>query len=93
MQNIKKIDLSERDLLGVNIGRNKNSVDLTNDYLNLYQIVEPYADYITINISSPNTPNLRNLEKEQISKLVLELSRLKKNIPLLNFLLTLLMKI
>ena len=44
VQNIKKIDLSERDLLGVNIGRNKNSVDLTNDYLNLYQIVEPYAD-------------------------------------------------
>ena len=64
VQNIKKIDLSERDLLGVNIGRNKNSVDLTNDYLNLYQIVEPYADYITINISSPNTPNLRNLEKK-----------------------------
>ena len=45
----------------------------------MYQIVEPYSDYITINISSPNTPNLRELEnKEQIKRLVSKLSKIKK---------------
>ena len=42
-------------------------------------MVEPYADYI-INISSPNTPNLRDLEnKDQIGKLINKLSKIKKN--------------
>ena len=49
--------------------------------MNLYEIVKDYADYITINISSPNTPNLRDLEnKNQIGKLVIKLSKLKKKI-------------
>ena len=52
-------------MLGINIGRNKNSPDLISDYLNLYEIVKNYADYITINISSPNTPGLRNLHDDK----------------------------
>ena len=79
INNLKKADFSGRGLIGVNIGRNKNSPDLINDYLNLYQIVEPYSDYITINISSPNTPNLRELEnKEQIKRLISKLSKIKR---------------
>ena len=81
IDNLKKIDVSSKGLLGINIGRNKNSSDLISDYLNLYEIVKNYADYITINISSPNTPNLRDLEnKNQIGKLIIKLSKLKKKI-------------
>ena len=54
-----------KGLLGVNIGPNKDSEDRLNDYLiglrNFYDI----ADYITINISSPNTENLRNFHDEK----------------------------
>ena len=79
IDNLKKIDVSSKGLLGINIGRNKNSPDLISDYLNLYEIVKNYADYITINISSPNTPNLRDLEnKNQIGKLINKLSKIKK---------------
>ena len=54
---------------------------MISDYLNLYEIVKNHADYITINISSPNTPNLRDLEnKNQIGKLIMKLSKLKKKI-------------
>ena len=81
IDNLKKIDVSSKGLLGINIGRNKNSPDLISDYLNLYEIVKNYADYITINISSPNTANLRDLEnKNQIGKLINKLSKLKKKI-------------
>ena len=81
IDNLKKIDVSSKGLIGINIGRNKNSPDLISDYLNLYEIVKNYADYITINISSPNTPNLRDLEnKNQIGKLINKLSQLKKKI-------------
>jgi dihydroorotate dehydrogenase len=81
IDNLKKIDVSSKGLIGINIGRNKNSPDLISDYLNLYEIVKNYADYITINISSPNTPNLRDLEnKNQIGKLINKLSKLKKKI-------------
>ena len=79
IDNLRKIDVSSKGLLGINIGRNKNSPDLISDYLNLYEIVKNYADYITINISSPNTPNLRDLEnKDQMGRLISKLSKLKK---------------
>jgi dihydroorotate dehydrogenase len=48
--------------LGINIGANKDSVDRTADYVTGVRNMEPYADYITINISSPNTPGLRALQ-------------------------------
>jgi len=65
--------------LGVNIGKNKNSKDLISDYHFLYQKLEAYSDYITINISSPNTPGLRDIqEKGNIEKLINSLSRIKK---------------
>ena len=74
--------------LGINIGKNKNSKDNFSDYQFLYNIVEPYADYITINISSPNTPGLRDLQKkENLVKLLSTLPQKKKNQLLLKFLL------
>ena len=51
-------------ILGINIGKNKTTPeeDALNDYLQCLEHVYPYADYVTINISSPNTPGLRDLQ-------------------------------
>ncbi len=49
--------------LGINIGKNKDQKSDILDYLNLLEYFWPYPDYITINISSPNTPNLREIQK------------------------------
>ena len=78
IDNIEKLDKKER-IFGVNIGRNKNSPDNFNDYLFLYKIVQEYSDYVTINISSPNTPGLRDLQKPSNIKILLnKLLKIKK---------------
>ena len=51
-------------VLGINIGPNKDSIDRLNDYLIGLKTFHQVADYITINISSPNTENLRNFHEE-----------------------------
>jgi len=51
-------------LLGVNIGPNKDTNDRNSDYIQCFKIFHEVADYITINISSPNTENLRNFHDE-----------------------------
>ncbi len=48
--------------IGANVGANKDSEDRAQDYVTGIEAVAPYADYITINISSPNTPGLRGLQ-------------------------------
>ena len=53
-----------KGLLGINIGPNKDSSDRLNDYLIGFRTFHDIADYITINISSPNTENLRNFHEE-----------------------------
>ncbi|SDQ22881.1 quinone-dependent dihydroorotate dehydrogenase [Pseudoxanthomonas sp. CF125] len=54
-------------LLGINIGRNKDTSNdrAASDYLYCLERVYPLADYITVNISSPNTAGLRELQEEQ----------------------------
>ncbi|MCW8092301.1 quinone-dependent dihydroorotate dehydrogenase [Alteromonas sp. ASW11-130] len=53
-----------KGVIGINIGKNKDTPeeDALNDYLMCLNKVYPYASYITVNISSPNTPGLRNLQ-------------------------------
>ena len=51
-------------LLGINIGPNKDSKDKLNDYLVCLKKFHDIADYITINISSPNTENLRDFHDQ-----------------------------
>ena len=71
IRNLKNFDKKKNQILGINIGKNKNSEDDFSDYEFLYSTVEGYADYITINVSSPNTPGLRDLQKkENITKLI-----------------------
>jgi dihydroorotate dehydrogenase len=76
LENVKKRHY--RGILGINLGKNavtplENAID---DYLIGLHKVYAYADYITINISSPNTPGLRKLQ--QIEPLAQMLSRLKQ---------------
>jgi dihydroorotate dehydrogenase len=56
--------LPEGFMIGVNIGRNRETPDdeAERDYLAAYRTVAPVADYVAINVSSPNTPGLRDLQ-------------------------------
>ena len=52
-------------LLGINIGPNKDSEDRTNDYIECLKMFNGVSDYITVNISSPNTEDLRNFQDQK----------------------------
>jgi dihydroorotate dehydrogenase len=52
----------EVGIVGVNIGANRDSVDRAEDYVRLIETFSPVATYFTVNISSPNTPGLRDLQ-------------------------------
>jgi dihydroorotate dehydrogenase len=65
-------------LIGINIGKNKNT-DLANaadDYLSAFDVVYDVADYVTVNISSPNTAGLRDLQESDALRALL--TRLKR---------------
>jgi dihydroorotate dehydrogenase len=51
-------------IVGVNLGANKESTDRAGDYATLARHLAPVADFLTINVSSPNTPGLRDLQGE-----------------------------
>jgi dihydroorotate dehydrogenase len=74
-------------LLGINIGPNKDSSDRLNDYLIGLKTFYDDADYITINISSPNTENLRtfhegNKLQDLLKSIITEKKNLNSNIPI-----------
>ncbi len=80
-------------ILGINIGKNFDTPndEAVNDYLICLEKVYPHADYITVNISSPNTSGLRDLQEvEQLDKLLAALNNrrvelqdeLQKRVPL-----------
>ncbi|MFM7630670.1 MAG: dihydroorotate dehydrogenase (quinone), partial [Alphaproteobacteria bacterium] len=65
-------DVRRTVILGVNIGKNKTTEDAAVDYRHGLNRFHDIADYITINISSPNTPNLRDLQRaEPLRRLLL----------------------
>ena len=62
----KRVELDRPDcVLGVSIGKSKVVAfeDAVTDYLQSFEAVYPVADYIAVNVSSPNTPRLRELQK------------------------------
>lgn len=72
---VRNVERAKRStgLLGINIGKNKDTPneDAVADYLVCLRRVYPLADYVTVNISSPNTAGLRELQEEQaLRKLV-----------------------
>ena len=52
-------------VVGLNIGMNKTQTEPAKDYSMLIKMLAPMADYLTVNISSPNTPGLRDLQKRE----------------------------
>ena len=56
---------SPKGLLGINIGPNKDTKNRIEDYLNCFRELNQFGNYVTINISSPNTENLRNFHNPQ----------------------------
>ncbi|KAG5531556.1 hypothetical protein RHGRI_026233 [Rhododendron griersonianum] len=58
-------------ILGVNLGKNKTSEDAAADYVQGVHTLSQYADYLVINVSSPNTPGLRQLQgRKQLKDIV-----------------------
>ncbi len=86
---------AKQTILGINIGKSKavdNAVAIE-DYCNSFRLLFPLADYFTVNVSSPNTPNLRELQQRgplldlltQLRQLDLEMSRAyqRQSVPIL----------
>jgi len=81
VKNLKNINYD--GVIGVNIGANKSSVDQKriDDYLLCFKKVYKLADYIVINISSPNTPSLRDLHNEDnLSDLLRQIASLSSDL-------------
>ena len=73
-------------LVGINIGANKDSEDRIADYQKAFTRLAPLADYVTVNVSSPNTPGLRGLQnRDELTTLLDKLVALRagRKIPLL----------
>ncbi|HWA69361.1 MAG TPA: quinone-dependent dihydroorotate dehydrogenase [Rhizomicrobium sp.] len=60
-----------RGIVGINIGANKDSADRIADYALCFAELAPLADYVTVNVSSPNTPGLRGLQgQDELTRLL-----------------------
>lgn len=65
----------EPGILGINLGKNKDSLDAANDYVQGVRLFGELADFLVINISSPNTSGLRDLQaKENLENLINKVS-------------------
>lgn len=76
---VRNVERAERKggLLGINIGKNKDTPNeiAEGDYMYCLSRVYPLADYVTINISSPNTAGLRELQEEQLLRRLIGILR------------------
>jgi len=71
-------------IVGLNVGANKDSTDRTADYVELIETFAPVASYFTVNVSSPNTPGLRNLQQARplddlLARVIDARERVRKN--------------
>ena len=76
---VERLKKNKNVLIGGNIGKNKvtPNEEAVNDYIICFEKLFPYVDYFVVNVSSPNTPNLRALqEKEPLTKLLSQLQKL-----------------
>jgi dihydroorotate dehydrogenase len=77
VENLKK--RKSKIIVGGNIGKNKNTPNekAFDDYTQCFEALHPYDDYFVVNVSSPNTPGLRELqEKEPLRKLLSDVKTL-----------------
>jgi dihydroorotate dehydrogenase len=62
---------SEAGIVGVNVGKNRDSADAAADYVEGVRRAAPLADYLAVNVSSPNTPGLRDLQSRAVLEALL----------------------
>lgn len=76
LQRLKKVFFFDYPI-GINIGKNKLTPEneALSDYEILFKAFKDYGDYIVINISSPNTPGLRDLQNENFIKAIFEMAK------------------
>lgn len=90
----RRTERGQRAVIGVNIGKSKVTAleDAAEDYRFSARLLAPYADYLAINVSSPNTPGLRDLQSVEMLRPILEAvveeaagarRRLRREIPVL----------
>ena len=73
--------INKKGILGINIGPNKDAENRTEDYISCFKKFHCLADYITVNISSPNTENLRDFHKrDELNSLIKELKNVKEKL-------------
>ena len=80
---LKKLNLKplSKGIVGINIGKNKETKNPLDDYIYCLKKLGPHAHYVTINISSPNTPGLRDLQNRgNLEKLVKKLKEEKNKL-------------
>ena len=84
LQRLKKLYFFDYPI-GINIGKNKLTPEneALNDYETLFKTFKNYGDYIVINISSPNTPGLRDLQNETFIKAIFEIAKKTTSKPVL----------
>jgi dihydroorotate dehydrogenase len=75
-------------VVGVNVGANKEAPDRVADYVRLIELFAPVASYFTVNVSSPNTPGLRDLQQakaldELLARVIEARGRLRMHVPVL----------
>ena len=81
---VERLKKNKNVLIGGNIGKNKitPNEEAVNDYKICFEKLFDYVDYFVVNVSSPNTPNLRELQdKEPLTKLLGELQRMNLEKP------------
>jgi dihydroorotate dehydrogenase len=79
-------DSGARPVLGVNIGKSKvvPEEEAVRDYEKSARLLAPHADYLVVNVSSPNTPGLRNLQAvEKLEPILTSVQRIAAGVPLL----------
>ena len=84
VERLKRYGKPKGVIIGGNIGKNKVTPNeqAADDYVKCFEALFPYVDYFVVNVSSPNTPNLRDLqEKEPLSKLLQLLQDLNRAKP------------
>lgn len=67
--------------MGINLGKNKLTQDAASDFTKGVRGLGPLADYLVVNVSSPNTPGLRDLQGKQELRRLLDKVRMQLFLP------------
>lgn len=67
----RRLRRRRKGIVGINIGANRDSANRIADYRAAFERLSPHADYVAVNVSSPNTPGLRDLQHRDALRLLL----------------------